>query len=69
VLAEKRALKHAWLCKPCELVLKGQWWQAGVFELEWHWSPQQIAGWLKRRCLARKAMHGAHETIYRSLYM
>ena len=40
-----------------------------VFKLKRHWSPEQIAGWLKRRYPAREAMHVSHETIYKTLYV
>jgi len=43
--------------------------QAVVLKLEGHWSPQQIAGWLKRKHPNIEAMHVSHETIYKSLYV
>ena len=33
------------------------------------WSPQQIAGWLKRRYPNNENMRVSHETIYRSLFV
>ena len=33
------------------------------------WSPQQIAGWLKREFALVQDMHISHETIYRSLFV
>ena len=33
------------------------------------WSPEQIAGWLKRTYPDTPAMHVSHETIYRSLFV
>jgi IS30 family transposase len=33
------------------------------------WSPQQIAGWLKREFPGEEHNHVSHETIYRSLYV
>ncbi len=33
------------------------------------WSPQQIAGWLKRENPRNEARQVSHETIYRSLYV
>lgn len=33
------------------------------------WSPQQIAGWLKRRYPKDECYHVSHETIYRSLFI
>jgi len=69
VLADKRAWKQALRPKPCKLVLNGRLRQAVVFKLKRHWSPEQIAGWLKRRYPAREAMHVSHETIYKTLYV
>ena len=69
VLADKRAWKQALRPKPCKLVLNGRLRQAVIFKLKRDWSPEQIAGWLKRRFPAREAMHVSHETIYKSLYV
>jgi len=33
------------------------------------WSPEQLAGWLKRQFPDRKSMHVSHETIYRSFFI
>jgi len=33
------------------------------------WSPEQIAGWLKREYPEDRRMHVSHETIYRTLYV
>jgi IS30 family transposase len=38
-------------------------------KLELCWSPEQIAGWLRRRFPAGTVMHVSHETIYRSLFV
>jgi transposase, IS30 family len=38
-------------------------------KLELCWSPQQIAGWLRRQFPTGTAMHVSHETIYRSLFI
>jgi IS30 family transposase len=69
VKADKRAWKLALWPKPCKLVLQASLRQAVVLKLETHWSPQQIAGWLKRTYPDRKDMHISHETIYKSLYV
>ena len=37
--------------------------------LELCWSPEQIAGWLRRRFPTGTVMHVSHETIYRSLFV
>lgn len=33
------------------------------------WSPEQIAGWLKRCYAGNKEMHVSHETIYKTLFI
>ena len=33
------------------------------------WSPEQIAGWLKRQVVDGKTMYVSHETIYKSLFI
>jgi len=38
-------------------------------KLQRHWSPEQIAGWLKRKYPDEGHNHVSHETIYRSLYV
>jgi IS30 family transposase len=38
-------------------------------KLELDWSPEQIAGWLKREYPLNQRMHISHETIYRTLYV
>jgi IS30 family transposase len=38
-------------------------------KLALEWSPQQIAGWLKRTHQQDEALQVSHETIYRSLYV
>jgi IS30 family transposase len=43
--------------------------QAVVRKLELNWSPEQIAGWLKRAYPETEAWRVSHETIYRSLYV
>ena len=69
VRAEKRAWEQALRPKPCRLVLNGRLRQAVIFKLKRHWSPEQIAGWLKWRYPGQEAMHVSHETIYKSLYV
>jgi IS30 family transposase len=38
-------------------------------KLRLDWSPEQIAGWLKRKYASDKTMRVSHETIYRSLFI
>jgi len=67
--ADKQAWDRALRPKPCKLVLNGRLRQAVVVKLKRHWSPQQIAGWLKREYPGNEAMHVSHETLYLSLYV
>jgi IS30 family transposase len=68
-VADKRAWKQALRPKPCKLVLNRRLRQAVATKLQRHWSPEQIAGWLKRRNPDSMAERVSHETIYRSLYV
>jgi len=43
--------------------------RAVASKLELNWSPEQIAGWLKRRYPNSEAMRISHESIYRSLFV
>jgi IS30 family transposase len=38
-------------------------------KLQWLWSPEQIAGWLKRTYPGDETFQVSHETIYRSLFI
>jgi IS30 family transposase len=67
--ADKRAWKQALRPKPCKLAEHGQLRQAVAAKLERNWSPEQIAGWLKRTYPGTEACQVSHETIYRSLYV
>ncbi len=68
-IADKRAWKRALRPKLCKLAANAQLRQAVVRKLERNWSPEQIAGWLKRMHPENEAMQVSHETIYRSLYV
>ena len=63
--AHQKALRP----KVCKLVLYEPLRQAVTLKLERHWSPQQIAGWLKHTYPHLEAMQVSHETIYKSLYV
>ena len=67
--ADKRAWKQALRPKACKLAVHGRLRQAVVLKLEANWSPEQIAGWLKRKYPRTEARRVSHETIYRSLYI
>jgi IS30 family transposase len=67
--ADSRAWKQMLRPKPCKFALHGQLQQAVAAKLALEWSPQQIAGWLKRTNPRNEARQVSHETIYRSLYV
>ena len=67
--ADKRAWKQALRPKMCKLAVHARLRQAVAGKLEKDWSPQQIAGWLKRKHPDTEARRVSHETIYRSLYV
>jgi IS30 family transposase len=68
-VADKRAWKQALRPKVCKLAVHARLRQAVAAKLERDWSPQQIAGWLKRKHPDTEARRVSHETIYRSLYV
>jgi IS30 family transposase len=68
-VADKRAWKQALRPKVCKLAVHARLLQAVGAKLEKDWSPQQIAGWLKRKHPDTEARRVSHETIYRSLYV
>ena len=61
--ADKRAWTQALPPKPCKLALQRQ---NVVIKLQRLWSPEQVAGWLKRTHPESEARRVSHETIYRS---
>lgn len=65
--SDRRAWDRARRPKPCKLAMHDQLRQAVAAKLERNWSPEQIAGWLKRTHPG--ACQVSHETIYRSLYV
>ena len=67
--ADKLAGKRALRPKLCKLAICGQLRQAVAAKMKRNWSPEQIAGWLKRTHPANEARRVSHETIYRSLYV
>jgi IS30 family transposase len=67
--ADGRAWKQALRPKLCKLAVHDQLRQDVVAKLTLEWSPQQIAGWLKRTSPEDEARYVSHETIYRSLYV
>jgi IS30 family transposase len=65
--SDRRAWDRARRPKPCKLAMHDQLRQAVAAKLERNWSPEQIAGWLKRT--HPEACQVSPETIYRSLYV
>ena len=55
--------------KPCKLAGQPQLCQTIAEKLVRKWSPQQIAGWLKRAHPNDEGARVSHETIYRSLFI
>jgi IS30 family transposase len=67
--ADKLAWKEALRPKPCKLAIYGQLRHAVARKLELNWSPEQIAGWLRRTWPENEARRVSLETIYLSLYI
>ena len=55
--------------KRCKLAQHRALAKAVAAKLNQQWSPQQIAGWVKRTHLHHEHKRVSHETIYRSLYI
>ena len=55
--------------KPCKLACHPQLRRMVARKLRRTWSPDQIAGWLKREYPGEEHYHVSHETIYRSLFI
>ena len=68
-----RSDQRAWDCatrpKSCKLSFNNPLCQLIARKLRRKWSPQQIAGWLKRKHPDEEQQRVSHETIYRSLYV
>jgi IS30 family transposase len=67
--ADKAAWDRARRPKPCKLALHQRLAQRVADKLQQHWSPEQIAGWLRRTYPNDRNRHVSHETIYRTLYI
>ena len=68
-LADAKAFLRARRPKRCKLADSAQLRQAVARKLRLNWSPEQIAGWLKRTHAEDGSCHVSHETIYRSLFV
>jgi IS30 family transposase len=55
--------------KPCKLACRRALCRTISIKLRRKWSPQQIAGWLKRKHPDDEHARVSHETIYRSLFI
>jgi IS30 family transposase len=68
-----RADKHAWeralRPKQCRLACSGRLRWRVAQKLALQWSPEQIAGWLRREYPGDPSMRISHEAIYRSLFI
>src|SRR6202048_2055817 len=67
--ADEKAGVRARRPKRCKLANNSGLRQAVVRKLRLNWSPEQIAGWLKRTHPEDEVYHVSHETIYRSLFV
>lgn len=69
VRAEQRAWDEALRSKPCKLIDSPELCKLIAVKLKRAWSPQQIAGWLKRQYPDNQEMYVSHETIYKTLFI
>ena len=67
--AEQAAWGRACRPKICKLVKNPTAAQIVASKLQLQWSPEQIAGWLKREFPADVSFQVSHETIYRTLFI
>jgi IS30 family transposase len=68
-LADEAAWTRARRPKRCKLANSARLRQAVASRLRLNWSPEQVAGWLKRAHPGDESYHVSHETIYRSLFV
>jgi IS30 family transposase len=69
VKADRRAWKCARRPKRCKLAINTRLRKCVAAKLEQKWSPEQIAGWLRRNFADDPSMQVSHETIYRTLFV
>ncbi len=67
--ADHQAWVRAKRPKLCKLALNKHLQRVISNKLTIHWSPEQIAGWLKRLYPEDEACYVSHETIYRNLFV
>jgi DNA-binding CsgD family transcriptional regulator len=68
-LADENAWARARRPKCCKLANSPRLRQAVAKKLRLDWSPEQVAGWLKRTHPGDECNQVSHETIYRSLFV
>jgi IS30 family transposase len=68
-LSDQAAWDRARRPKPCKLADRPALCHTIAQKLEGKWSPQQIAGWLKRKHPNDEGARASHETIYGSLFI
>jgi IS30 family transposase len=67
--ADQVAWDRACRPKPCKLAGNPMLRQIVARKLRSNWSPEQIAGWLKRTYPGSERNYVSHESIYRSLFV
>src|SRR4029077_21201016 len=67
--ADEQAWGRSRRPKHCKLADSPQLRQAVASKLRLNWSPEQVAGWLKRAHPEDESCRVSHETIYRSLFV
>ena len=68
-VADENAWARSRRPKCCKLAINSRLRQAVARKLRLDWSPEQIAGWLKRTHPEDEYNQVSHETIYRSLFV
>lgn len=69
ITADQLAWDSARRPKLCQLAVNDKLQRLVTQKLADDWSPQQIAGWLKRRYPDDEQLRVSHETIYKSLFI
>ena len=68
-LSDQAAWDRALRPKPCKLACHPALRRTVSSKLRRNWSPEQVAGWLRRRYPDEEQHRVSHETIYRSLFI
>ena len=67
--ADKSAWERSKRPQSCKLAQEPKLAKLVALKMQDQWSPQQIAGWLKRNYPNDEKLRVSHETIYRSLFI